>query len=533
MKRISFLIVFLAFIISIISAQADKNTYLKPVLLDMQRVWPGNRTINVVFHGNSIPTGYFVTPIVNTLAAYPQLTLKSIKDAYPYAVVNVITTSIGEEQSEQGQLRMATDVLPMKPDILFIDYALTDRSIGLTRAEAAWRKMIEAALTYGCRLILMTPTPDLAEDITSDTAPLAQYAQLIRNLAAEYKVGLVDSYQAFKTLKQSGTNLDGYMAQSDHPNAIGHQIVATEITKWFSYVSGNVPAFIHYDFENSGATSTLDKISNTTGLFSNSQVVSDATRGNVLQLKSTTSNLKIQTPSLSSRYLAISFWFKQPAEEFWKNVIYFTEAGGKHLMGMSKENWFSQKQFCFYRGTVSGIVGSQIKLEANQWYHVLISINNGIGIFYLNGVKTHTSTLDINTSTFTDFYLGSPTSTSSTCFLDDVMFFKIPFSDQEVTNLYNAQKNGSTGISSVKKSLDAAFPNPISIHQTLKLSLNDFKDEKQVVLSVIDQSGRKISEKNIDVSSGIASYIPNQKGNFIVELRSKSKVCTCKIIVTN
>jgi hypothetical protein len=79
----------------------------------------------------------------------------------------------------------------------------------------------------------MTPTPDLNEDITSDTAPLVGYAQLIRNLATEYNVGLIDSYLAFKTIKLSGISLTGYMSQSNHPNEIGHQTVASEIKNWF------------------------------------------------------------------------------------------------------------------------------------------------------------------------------------------------------------------------------------------------------------------------------------------------------------
>ena len=242
MKRISFAFLYIFIAVGLYAQQADQNTYLKPLLLEMQKVWPKNRTINVVFHGHSVPSGYTTKGIVNTLAAYPHLTLQLIKGMYPYAVVNCITTSIGGEQSEQGELRFTGDVLSKKPDVLFIDYALNDRGIGLVRTEAAWRKMIVSALNYGCKLIFMTPTPDLNEDITSDTAPLAGYAQLIRNLATEYNVGLVDSYLAFKTIKQSGTSLTGYMSQSNHPNEMGHQIVASEIKKWFiPQVSALVP----------------------------------------------------------------------------------------------------------------------------------------------------------------------------------------------------------------------------------------------------------------------------------------------------
>lgn len=234
MKKRILLTVFIVFGICLLKAQqANPDTYLKPLILELQRSWPDNRTIHLVFHGHSVPSGYSATPIVNTLGAYPHLTLKIIKEKFPTAVVNVITTSIGGEQSEQGEKRMATDVLSMKPDLLFIDYALNDRNIGLKRTETAWRKMIEQALKYGCKLILLTPTPDLSEDILNDEAPLAGYALLIRSLAAEYKVGLVDSYIIFKKMKQNGSNLADYMAQNNHPNERGHQVVATEISKWF------------------------------------------------------------------------------------------------------------------------------------------------------------------------------------------------------------------------------------------------------------------------------------------------------------
>lgn len=235
MKKRILLTLFIVVCINVLKAQqANPDTYLKPLIIELQRSWPDNRTIHLVFHGHSVPSGYSATPIVNTLGAYPHLTLKIIKEKFPTAVVNVITTSIGGEQSEQGEKRMITDVFPMKPDVLFIDYALNDRNIGLKRTEAAWRKMIEQALKYGCKLILFTPTPDLSEDILNDEAALAGYARLIRSLAIEYKVGLVDSYMVFKKMKQEGTNLADYMAQNNHPNERGHQVVATEISKWFS-----------------------------------------------------------------------------------------------------------------------------------------------------------------------------------------------------------------------------------------------------------------------------------------------------------
>jgi predicted GH43/DUF377 family glycosyl hydrolase/lysophospholipase L1-like esterase len=212
---------------------ADVTTFLNPVKEAMRIEWPENRTINLVFHGHSVPSGYFVTPDVRTMQAYPHLTLQKVKDGYPYAVVNSIVTAIGGEQSEQGAARFASDVLTHHPDVLFIDYALNDRSIGLDRALKAWEAMLSQATAQNIKVMLMTPTPDQSVDILDDNSPLAQHAAQIRGLAAKYHTGLVDSYAAFKAAVQNGGALKDYMSQINHPNEKGHQLVADMTEKWF------------------------------------------------------------------------------------------------------------------------------------------------------------------------------------------------------------------------------------------------------------------------------------------------------------
>lgn len=228
------LAVFLCFNSMVLCGQiADRKIYLNDFVKEMNMKWPKNRTLNIVFHGHSVPSGYALTPKVNTLHAYPHLVLCGLKEIYSSAVLNVITTSIGGEQSEKGAWRFEDEVLPHRPDVLFVDYALNDRSIGLERSEKAWRQMIEKALAKKIKIILLTPTPDLKEDILSDDAPLLSYANMIKRLATEYKIGLVDSYACFKRKAEEGEQLKMYMSQNNHPNAFGHSVVANEILPWF------------------------------------------------------------------------------------------------------------------------------------------------------------------------------------------------------------------------------------------------------------------------------------------------------------
>lgn len=209
------------------------SLYLKDLKSELVKQWPKNRTINIVFHGHSVPSGYFKTPVVNTFSSYPYQFLRKLKEIYPYAVVNIIITAIGGEDSEQGAARFESNVLIHKPDLLFVDYALNDRRIGLERAYAAWDKMIKVAIEKNIKVILLTPSPDVKVDYNDPSNELKKHTDQIRLLAKENQTGLADSYKAFDSLCQDKEKLSLYMAQGNHPNEAGHELIANEIIKWF------------------------------------------------------------------------------------------------------------------------------------------------------------------------------------------------------------------------------------------------------------------------------------------------------------
>lgn len=214
-------------------AQADVSDYLSDIKTELKKEWPGNRTINLVFHGHSVPAGYFVTPVVNTPDSYPWQLLAELKVLYPYAVINVINTAIGGENSLSGAKRFKKDVLTHNPDVLFIDYALNDRSIGLENARKAWESMIRCALKRKIKIILLTPSPDQNLNLLDSGNVLEMNAKQIRSLAAKYSIGLADSYHAFKRMVASGNPLPGYMSQVNHPNKSGHRLIVQEILPYF------------------------------------------------------------------------------------------------------------------------------------------------------------------------------------------------------------------------------------------------------------------------------------------------------------
>ncbi|HVU57691.1 MAG TPA: GDSL-type esterase/lipase family protein [Puia sp.] len=211
----------------------EKPKSLANVKFALQQKWPNNRTINLVFHGHSVPAGYGRTPDVNTFDSYPYQVLKELKQLYPYAVINVIVTAIGGENSTQGAERFERDVLIHRPDVLFIDYALNDRKIGLGQARKNMEAMIQRALREGIPVILMTPSADVNVPLLQPHNELEQFADQIKELAAKYGVGLADSYGQFRKIEEQGKDIHAYMAQSNHPNAMGHALIAAEIMKYF------------------------------------------------------------------------------------------------------------------------------------------------------------------------------------------------------------------------------------------------------------------------------------------------------------
>lgn len=216
---------------------ASARTYLADLVEQMKRHWPENRAVHIVCHGHSVPAGYFATPMVDTFRAYPHLLHRGLKDRFPFAVINVIVTAVGGEHSADGADRFERDVLCHRPDVVTLDYGLNDRGIGLAKAEASWRAMIEKALGRQVKLILLTPTPDasgLADPSAERWRQLLQHADQVRALAAEYRVGMADSLTAFEGHVRASGDLTDLLSWSNHPNRRGHEIVATEMLRWFA-----------------------------------------------------------------------------------------------------------------------------------------------------------------------------------------------------------------------------------------------------------------------------------------------------------
>lgn len=211
----------------------ENSAYLDSIRQLLLIPWPDNRTVNIVCHGHSVPSGYYISPDVRTFESYPHLLHRKIKEAYPFAVVNMILSAVGGEDSQTGLTRFPA-ALDHRPDVLILDYCLNDRRLSLETAYRSWAAMIEMALARGIKMILMTPNFDnsyLRQD--SDWDKLVAHAKQVRRLAREYSVGLCDVFSLFQAEMERGQSLSSLLAQENHPNLNGHSIVAAALATFF------------------------------------------------------------------------------------------------------------------------------------------------------------------------------------------------------------------------------------------------------------------------------------------------------------
>ena len=212
------------------------NDYLEPVIDELAKRHPDNHVVNIVCHGHSVPAGYFATPFVDTFNSYPHLLHVIIKERFPFAVVNVIVTGKGGENCVRSAERFTAEVLNHNPAVVTINSGFHSVLGGISpeEARAAWEKMIAEGLGRGVKLILMTPIWDQSffkqDDNWKERAVQAEY---IRELAAKYGLGIVDTYKLYEDYVKKDDDLTALLSHVNHPSRLAHEMIARELARYF------------------------------------------------------------------------------------------------------------------------------------------------------------------------------------------------------------------------------------------------------------------------------------------------------------
>ena len=111
----------------------DYITYNAPLTNTYKRL-TDDRELNIVYYGGSVTEGYGV---IKDVESWRALSGEWFKNTFPSATINTYNAAIGGTGTQLGVLRLETDVIERKPDLVFIEFAMNDMYCGLTKQEAA------------------------------------------------------------------------------------------------------------------------------------------------------------------------------------------------------------------------------------------------------------------------------------------------------------------------------------------------------------------------------------------------------------
>lgn len=169
--------------------------------------------------------------------------------------IKVINAGVGGHNTDHARSRFEKDVRAHNPDVVVIQFGINDAAIDVWKDPPATKSRVsledyEANLRHivtvleedGAQVILMTPNPLRwndrmremygkppydAEDVEGFSAFLKNYAGVVRELATEKKLPLVDVYQLFEAHGATeGQTVDELLLDGMHPNDRGQRMVA-------------------------------------------------------------------------------------------------------------------------------------------------------------------------------------------------------------------------------------------------------------------------------------------------------------------
>jgi lysophospholipase L1-like esterase len=208
------------------------------------------RPATIVALGDSVTAGIFELQTYDFAAVYHARLKRLLEARWPRCIFNVLNVGIGGDSASGGLARLERDVIPHDPDLVTVAFGLNDSGGG----EAGRPRFAEAlrgiARTLGERteadLVFLTPSFMNSRDAGEAVAPchreadlparfaarqnsglLAQYAEDIRAVAAEFACPVADVYAAWEELAANGVDTTAMLANGlNHPTRAAHQIPA-------------------------------------------------------------------------------------------------------------------------------------------------------------------------------------------------------------------------------------------------------------------------------------------------------------------
>jgi acyl-CoA thioesterase-1 len=202
-----------------------------------------DRRLTVVALGDSITNGAGAFGVTG-VTAFRGLVKARLAEALAREVV-VLNAGVNGDIAPQALERLERDVLAPQPDIVTVMFGVNDAGyyrpetngfadtprVELARFRRCMDTITDRILGAGAKVVLLTPLPmnchywgtNLPAYVENGLNYLVrQYAQASREVAAERRVPLVDTYAHF----ESHPGTEDLVPDGIHPNPEGHRLIA-------------------------------------------------------------------------------------------------------------------------------------------------------------------------------------------------------------------------------------------------------------------------------------------------------------------
>ncbi|MFZ2653941.1 MAG: GDSL-type esterase/lipase family protein [Victivallales bacterium] len=172
-------------------------------------------SITTYFGNNSRNCGYYPVPVD---VSYYGVFANFLKMSFPDAKIKVINKGIGGETADRGLKRLDSDVLSLKPDLVFVMYGANDgrggRDMQLFKKELT--EIVSRIRTAGSDVILVAPTMSL-----TDLACLLPCREAVLSLRKTLDCPVLDGTLALWPIDEKVSSLDDvswYLSMHFPPN---------------------------------------------------------------------------------------------------------------------------------------------------------------------------------------------------------------------------------------------------------------------------------------------------------------------------
>lgn len=198
-----------------------------------QMLASGKEPTRIVCFGDSITGVYYHT---GGRRAYADMLAIALQRIYPQARIEMFNAGISGNATGQGLARIEKDVLARKPHLVVVMFGMNDcTGANLPAFRDNLKTIVTRCREAGAAVVLCTPNSVYAEDPRRPTQRLADYAQAVRDVAAETSSGLADCYRAYEDVRAANpVEWKLLMSETIHPGMNGHRLFAEVIAEAIS-----------------------------------------------------------------------------------------------------------------------------------------------------------------------------------------------------------------------------------------------------------------------------------------------------------